>query len=587
MWLALAAAGADIPTTLPALPPQTGNRLSESLVVTVKGFHFHGNTVFTDKQLLAITEPYRRKHDGRMDSQDLETVRTALTLFYVNQGYINSGAVLPDQTVSDGIVRFEIIEGRLSGIRLSRARTMGAMAAPATRPAVLPQTGLFTRNAARPLPPADHGGWHLLGDSYYTDRVMLGAGPPLNVLRLKDQLELLRREPDIQAINAELAPGDQPGESVLDLGVTERNPFQFGVEYSNRRPPSVGAYEFDVLASDSDLTGHGDALSARWGVLAGSADTQQFDDDNDLSFDYMIPLSPRDLTLEVNYTRSSDVVVETPFTDANIQSKTDSLSATLRQPFVRTVEDPALGTKDQELAGLFTVSSRYNRTFLLGEPFSFSEGSENGKQDVFALRPGVEYLRRTADDALALRGILSCGIDGPNATLHGNGEPDGRFVAFLGQAQYVRRLPLGNISQPWNDTQGILRFNTQLTPDRLLTLEQFSLGGVDTVRGYEQNEFVTDEALQATAELRFPFVKTGDRDVLTLAPFFDSGYAWNRDNSTQTPELISGTGCGLLFHPTDTISASIYYGYPLKHFPHDEDDLQDMGIYFDVTVLAF
>jgi len=110
---------------------------------------------------------------------------------------------------------------------------------------------------------------------------------------------------------------------------------------------------------------------------------------------------------------------------------------------------------------------------------------------------------------------------------------------------------------------------------------------VDTVRGYEQNQFVTDEALQATAELRLPFIKMGDRDVLTLAPFFDAGYAWNRDNSTQTPELISGAGCGLLLHPTETISASVYYGYPFKHFPHDEDDLQDMGIYFDVTVLAF
>jgi hemolysin activation/secretion protein len=576
------------------MPPENGNQLSQQLVVQVKAFRFHGNTVFTNQQLAAIAEPFRRQHDGMMTSPDLEAVRNALTLAYVNQGYINSGAVMPDQTVADGVIRFDIIEGKLSDVVLSHghAGMMNMpMPAPATQPAVTPGSaggpGAVGREAAQPLPPTQEAGWHLLNNQYVTDRVMLGAGPPLNVLQLKDQLELLRRDPNIKTINAELAPGDSPGESVLNLAVTEDNPLQFGVDYSNRRPPSVGAYEFDVLASDSDVTGHGDAFSARWGVLAGSANTQQFDDDNDYSLDYVVPLTARDLTLEVNYTRSSDAVVETPFTDVNIQSKTDSIYATLRQPLVRTVEDPALGTKDQELAAFFTVSSRYNRTFLLGEPFSFSPGVENGEQDVFALRPGLEYVRRSSDDALALRATFSTGIDGPKATIHSHDEPDSRFFAFLGQSQYVRRIPLGNAAQPWNDAQGILRFNTQLSPNQLLTLEQFSLGGVDTVRGYEQNQFVTDEAVQATAELRIPVVKANNLDALTFAPFFDSGYAWNRENSTQTPELISGVGCGLLFHPTEQINASVYYGYPLKRFSHNEDDLQDMGIYFDVSILAF
>jgi len=126
-----------------------------------------------------------------------------------------------------------------------------------------------------------------------------------------------------------------------------------------------------------------------------------------------------------------------------------------------------------------------------------------------------------------------------------------------------------------------------LTPDRLLTLEQFSLGGVNTVRGYEENQLTTDEALQASAELRVPVFRANGQDALTVIPFFDAGYAWNRDNSTQEPQFISSVGAGLVFTPDPRIHASIYYGYRLKQFSHTDDDLQDMGIQFDVTILAF
>ena len=77
-----------------------------------------------------------------------------------------------------------------------------------------------------------------------------------------------------------------------------------------------------------------------------------------------------------------------------------------------------------------------------------------------------------------------------------------------------------------------------------------------------------------------------ERDVLTLIPFIDAGYAWNRSNDVE-PNLISSVGVGMNFSPTDQINASVFYGYRLKQFDHEGHDLQDMGIHFDVTVLAF
>jgi hemolysin activation/secretion protein len=597
IWIAHASAANENPATLPTLPP-AGDRLSDGDGYYVDRFEFSGNHKICTPTLECIARKYSPKLPCWMTIADLEYVRIKLTLKYTDQGYINSGAVLENLPV-DGAACFKIVEGRLRRENVQLTHLPPEMAE-------LTQREPTTQ-------PTEKKPWHLLNDDYVIDRVMLGAGPPLNTYQLRDQLELLRRDPNIGTVNAELAPGDVPGESVLNLTAIERQPFQIGVEYDNDRPPSVGAYELKALVSDSDLTGHGDALSASWDVLAGAVNTFAFDQDNDLSFDYMLPLTPEGLSVAANYTRSSDVVEEEPFTPVDITSKTDSMFATVRQPIINTVQDTdkqsPCKSPDEQLAAFFTVSSRYNRTFLLGAPFSFSDGVENGKQDVFALRPGLEYVLHTSvltsagalDGVLAMRGTFSVGVDGPNATIHANGTPDSRFFAFLGQAQYVSRLSSASSpDQPWTESQAKLRFNTQLTPDRLLTVEQFALGGLDTVRGYEENQFVTDEAVQGSAELSVPIAnkpyKESSKDndaLLAVVPFFDAGYAWNRDNRTQTPTFIDSVGAGLVLTPDVPIcgdradaglQASVYYGYRLKQLSHDEDDLQDMGIDFEVTV---
>ena len=82
-----------------------------------------GNTVFTEEQLSQVTAPYINR---RLTSEDMEALRVALTVFYVNQGYINSGAIIPDQEVIDGVLTIQVIEGRLSRIELEGNRLFRA-----------------------------------------------------------------------------------------------------------------------------------------------------------------------------------------------------------------------------------------------------------------------------------------------------------------------------------------------------------------------------------------------------------------------------------------------------------------------------
>jgi hemolysin activation/secretion protein len=86
--------------TLPPLPPATSDqRLSTQLRVLVKRIKLTGNTVFSGEELAPIVAPY----EGRtLTSEDLYALRQALTRHYIEHGYINSGAEIPDQEVKAG-----------------------------------------------------------------------------------------------------------------------------------------------------------------------------------------------------------------------------------------------------------------------------------------------------------------------------------------------------------------------------------------------------------------------------------------------------------------------------------------------------
>ncbi len=87
--------------------------------VFVRQIRVSGTTVFSDAELAAVTQDYVNRF---VTSEDLEALRLALTRLYVNAGYVNSGAILPSQTVTEGIITFQIIEGALTQITVDGNR---------------------------------------------------------------------------------------------------------------------------------------------------------------------------------------------------------------------------------------------------------------------------------------------------------------------------------------------------------------------------------------------------------------------------------------------------------------------------------
>jgi hemolysin activation/secretion protein len=229
-----------------------------------------------------------------------------------------------------------------------------------------------------------------------------------------------------------------------------------------------------------------------------------------------------------------------------------------------------------------TGEYRESETFLLGEPFSFSPGPDDGKSKVTVIRFAQDWVYRDLRQVVAARSTVSLGIDALGSTVNGGKIPDSQFLAWLGQFQYARRF------DPLWGTELLFRTDVQLSSSPLLSLEQFAVGGAYTVRGYRENLLVRDNGLVSSLEVRIPLWKDeAGRPVLQLAPFADIGRSWNTDRPEAAPRTIYSVGVGLRFQFTRHLFGNVYWGHALRDvFTPEDRDLQDSGVHFSV-VLAY
>lgn len=528
-----------LPSILPPVPVPERRGATPQVKVFVREVRVLGSTVFTPQELAQVTDPYRNRE---ITSEDMESLRLAMTLLYVKHGYSTSGALVPDQAIADGVLTLQIVEGTMSRINVE--------------------------------------GNYWFRSSYFTSRLQRDAGPPVNVHALQERLRIFQTDPRIERINAELRPGETRGHSALNVRVAERRPIKAWFEYNNFSTPGVGSNRVMGTIAHQNLLGFGDALSVQYGQSFGTDVNAHGSGVNpNLNVHYVVPITPYDTTFAVDYRRTDFTVIESNVKPLDINGKFESIGFTLRQPVFRT--------PSQEFALALTGQSQSFRTSLLGIPFEFQSGSTNGTSQVSALRFSQEYVHRTQDQVISALSRMSFGLPVLGATV--NSAPDqatGEFFSWLGQTQLVRRL---------NPTRVTLlaRADLQLSNKHLFLIEQMAVGGRYSVRGYREFTQLGDNAFLGSLEARIPvYTSAIGEELLYLVPFFDYGRVWNTNvvnlEVTPSPEWLASVGVGTIWNFWRGSRFELYWGQrlnPLAQARHT--NLQDYGVHVQLVVEAF
>ncbi len=471
---------------LPAVattPVATTGTLGTNATVTLRRIVFRGHHALSTTSLNVLAQPYLNRP---LNMDDLENLRQGITRHYVAQGYVNSGAVLGTDALHGDTLTLDIIEGRIVALRIQ--------------------------------------GLERLQEGYVLGRLVPDEKEALNIDRLRERFQRLLDDPLFERINARLTPGGQLGEAILDVDVVRARPYTLSIAANNYRPPSIGETAFNINSGVRNLTGFGDQLDLNLQHADGTVGRS--------GLSWQMPLGSRGtrLSLQLDHGRSS--VIEEPLQVLDIKSTLDSKEFGLSQTIHETLRDRVT------LGGQRVW--RKNRTELLGLPFSFVAGEPNGMTRTRSWRFWQEYTHRTEQDALALRSTFNWVRNNlqDTAGLPVSGtQPAHSYLTWLGQAQYTRQIHAAS------GTQLILRGALQTTSRHLLALDQFSIGGITTVRGYRENLMLRDRGATFNIEVDYPLIRTpGNGLNLSIIPFYDAGFGRNKNDTSET---ISSIGIAL------------------------------------------
>lgn len=478
----------------------------------------------------ALIAPWKGR---RLSVQDLITLRNDITSFYVERGYINSGAILEEQDISDGVVEILIVEGQLSTVHLSGNKS--------------------------------------LSKRYIVGKLVKSDDTALNKIILEDRFRIMLSDPAIRSANARLVPGRTRGSAELHLDVDEAERFFMFYNFANNRSPSVGAERRSLSAGFRNAMASGDLLNGEIGQTEGGEDTVVA---------YSLPLVSPDLRASFITERAEASVVEEPLNDLDIESSSQSYIVSLTYPLIQNAGNTLkLGT---------SYSWRKSETSLLGFPFSFSSGALNGETKVQAVRFTHDWTIQKSTRVTALRSTFSFGLDGTQPPDPLNKNPSRDFKIWLGQAQYAQRV--GSVGG-----QVVARLDLQLTKNRLYASEKLSMGGETSVRGYRENQILSDNGVIGSIEYRRPLFDLSWKDRgrgatknISGSIFVDAGQGWNTFGPDLQQDQLIGLGAGLHWAASNLVNFSVSWAGQIQSVDNPGDKtLEDQGVSFRISGKIF
>jgi hemolysin activation/secretion protein len=464
-------------------------------------FEVAGNSVLREAEIEKAVTPYLGP--GRLIG-DAEGARAALEKTYQDAGYLTVFVDLPEQRIDEGVVRLQVLEGRVERLAVTGSR-------------------YFSQGYIRDKVP----------------ELAEGRVPNFNVVQA--ELATVNRTPE-RRVQPVLRPGIAPGTVEAELKVDDKLPLSASIELNNQHAPDTDPYRIAATLRYDNLwqRDHSIALNA----IVSPRDTKQ---SRVLSLNYTIPRDNGDTW--VAYAVSSDSNVAT-LGGTSVVGNGNTLGLRYVAPFFAgpgSYQSFSIGADYKDLKEQVVFGSDAISTPLRYLPFNFGyTGNWSGERS---------QTTATATLSTAVASILRREVACP-----GNVGPVDQFACKRQGADggfATLRVDLRE-TDSWRWGTTALRVAGQWANEPLASAEQFSMGGAETVRGYLESVASGDMGVLSSLEMRSPNwstlanrwlgdAKSGWFTDLTLSAFVDAARVRTIDAAAGQPdhETLAGTGIGL------------------------------------------
>lgn len=358
-------------------------------------------------------------------------------------------------------------------------------------------------------------------------------------------IQMMNKNPD-RTVKAALRAGTKPGTTDVVLTADTHFPLHATASFDNEGTVATGKSRIGTGFRHNNFLGLDDTL------LGGYTFGQAF---NGVYAYHSVPISPVGTSLLYGFSRSKSVPKK-EFAAYGLNSLAYNYSWSVHQDIYK---------KDEYLGEAYFGFDAKDKTTRE------NSGVDNrDRLRIFSL--GGNFIQRGFSSVTSIAPEFSQGVDAFGASSRGNPlasrNAKSNFSKFNLGIQYKKILPL--------NLQGNLKFKSQVTSTKLTPQEEFSLGGIDSVRGYPAGDYLADNALLTSAELlvpsffipvslRLPYAEAPLKDQTTLVFFTDYGWGDRRGALATDKKEVNfvGVGAGLRFRLYNQALLRLEWGFPV------------------------
>ncbi|WP_310262354.1 ShlB/FhaC/HecB family hemolysin secretion/activation protein [Pseudomonas sp. 3296] len=429
--------------TLPgkAAQPTQPTAPADTRCFPIKDIELKGADRLSASERERLLKPYIGQCLGVTQLNELLKV---ITDHYLDKGLITSRAYLPQQDLSTGHLQVLVVEGKLEALK-------GADG-----------SQLSERELAMAFPGK--------------------TGDLVNLRQIEQMVDQLNRLPSNQA-QMELAPGKDVGSSEILVKNTPQKPWRVGLSRSNDGQKSTGQQQWGTTFDWDSPLGLADQLLLRGGHDAVS-DHQHTS--HNVFLNYNLPWGWWNFNYSYSQSEYRSLAEANGF---DFKQTGDSQTHALRAE--RVIHRDAL-SKTSLNAGVSTLRSN---NFIEDSKLALSSNRISEAQ------LGLNHGRRIGSAFVNFDVGMQEGIGAFDAQANhdpGPGEPDARYRKYTATVSYLQPFKL------WDESFSFSSLMTgQHSDDVLFSPQRTSLGGLSSIRGYQDQSLSGDSGGYWRNDLRW------------------------------------------------------------------------------------